>query len=113
MIDDCRVTIEKTQNGTAKALRALRGIAVMGDVAGFTSLGILPEPCGEKPPLLNGLQNTCLLNTKIPRDICGGVPCFLNRHMLYNGGGRDRSTARAALGEEFPTRTLSVCAAGS
>ncbi len=27
--------------------------------------------------------------------------------------GRDRITARAALGEEFPTRTLSVCAAGS
>ena len=57
---------------------------IMGDVAGFTSLRILPEACEENPPLLNGLQNTCLLNTKIPRDICSGVPCFLNRHMSYN-----------------------------
>ena len=38
-------------------------MGVMGDVAGFTNLGLLPEPCGENPPLLNGLQNTCLLNT--------------------------------------------------
>jgi hypothetical protein len=36
----------------------------------------------------------------------------LLRHVSHKGG-RDRNAMRATLGEEFPTRTLSVCAAGS
>ena len=56
----------------------------MGDVASFTSLWFPPDASGENPPLLNRLQNACLLNSKIPRYIRGRVPCFLNRHMGYN-----------------------------